>query len=1042
MLWAQGVNGVLSGRVTSADGSGIPNAAITVTNVSTNTAQRALTGPDGSFTVSGLPAGTYRVDVETVGFKRTSQQNVEITTTAGTPLTIRLEAGSPSETVELVGRTPSVQSSNGEKSVALASRTLKELPVIDRNHQELAGLQSGVTPPTPALDMVRDPSRNRFFSVNGQDPTANLYMMDGVYNQEPFRNTAIRVQPVENLQQMNVETAALPAERGFAAGGIVTDLTKAGTNGLHGSLFEFHSGSWLRTRNFMNFAGNPDPRFVYNQFGGTLSGPIFPDRTFFSGSYEGTYQNGGNTQIITVPTAAALTGNFSGIPGLVLYNPTSGINGTNRTVFPANQIPLSARNATAARIATFFPAPNLEGLTNNFISNVPFRNNGDKADGRIDHYFSDRTTMFLRYGYTNYRSYESSPLGDVIGAGTRGDLIAQNAIVGINHEFSPTLVTDMRFGYNRWDQRLYPWSDQTALGFAGSLPSINIAGFAPIGAPSYIPEHAVDNTFNWNWSLGWHTSMHNVKFGLDIRRLRSDGFLDAMFGSQFGANGSAFFGPGATLTNGGPALSQYGGFYNSFAAFLTGAPSQVGISNFLTTPTIRQTQYAGWVGDTLRVMDRVTLDLGVRYEIYSPLEARQAGGSQFWDPQRNVFSYAGIGNIVMNPQNYDLNNVAPRLGAAFRLTENTVIRGGYSFHFFERPYMLSGFMAPTYGFVSGVQGGYTTVPAFGATINPGTPPSTLVNGAAAGNQVVSFGLRDINTASVRSFHGEIQQGFRGGTMLSVGYVGARGHDLPYLQDVNAALPGTGIAGLPFGSLGRTANTFFFNNGLSSDYDSLQINLNKSFSKGLSLMASYTYSKALGYTGSNGLLLNPSNLASNWGPLDFDRQHSLSIAHVWELPFGRGGNSLLATIIGGWQVNGVFTWATGTPLTVTSDPLRCACPGTTLFANVSGDPYSNSGGLAYLNASAFSSPSAGQFGGLGRGALRDRENRNYNLSLFKNFRVRDHFNLQLRGEAFNVTNTPRYGTPVTNLSSPDFGRTVTATNDSFGRQINLGVRLQF
>ncbi len=1045
-LWAQGVTGTLSGKVTSADGNAVPNAAVTVTDAGTNLSQKVLTSQDGTFTVSGLPPGTYRVEVDTMGFKRASQQNVLISTNNAAPINIVLEAGSQNETVEIIGRSPAVQANNGEVSVALSSRTLKELPVIDRNHQELVGLQSGVTPPETALDPVRDPARNRYYSVNGQDPMVNRYRMDGVTNQEPFRNTAIRVEPVENLQQKSIETASLPAERGFSGSGVVTDLTKAGTNSWHGSLFEFHSGNWLRTRNFLNTGDNPDPRFVYNQFGGTAGGPLITDKTFFSGSYEGTYQNGSNTTFSTVPTAAALTGNFSGIPGLTLYDPRSGINGTGRAVFPGNRVPFIAMNQTASRIASFLPEPNLEGFTNNYISNVPFRSNGNKFDGRIDQHFSDTTDLFLRYGYTNYSNHEGSPLGDVIGAGTRGRLVAQNAIAGISHEFTPSLITDFRFGYNRWDQKLNPWGDQTDLGFSGvnnNLVGINVAGLPAIGSQSYVPSHPVDNTFNGNWNWGWHSSMHNVKFGADVRRIRSDGFRDYLFGSSFGPNGTAYFGPGGTLTNGGPSLSQYGGFYNSFASFLAGAPSQVGITNYATTPTIRQTQYAAWVGDTIRAMNHLTLDLGVRYEVYSPLEPRNPGGAAFFDPDTNAFNYAGIDNVGMHSTRYDLNNIAPRIGMALQLTDRTVVRGGYSINFFQQPYMLTGFMAPGYGSVTGVQGGYTTVPGiFGPTLNPGTAADTLTNGMSAGNLPAAFWQRDAITPSVHSFSFQVQQGFGDGTMLSAGYVGSLGRHLPGVWEQNAAMPGTGVAGLPFAAMGRTSSTLLYDNGLNNNYNSLQVNLNRRMARGLSFIGSYTWSKALGYTAGNGMVLNPFDLASNYGPLDYDRRHVLSIGHLWELPFGRNGSGIMATLLGGWQINGMFHWASGAPLTVTANPLGCACPGNTVLANVDGNPYLNNGGLAYLDPAAFSSPANGQFGNLGRGALRADGFRNYDVSLFKNFRVHDRFNLQLRGEGYNVTNSSRLGMPVTDLTSASFGRVVSSAGGSYGRQVNLGVRLQF
>jgi len=593
-------------------------------------------------------------------------------------------------------------------------------------------------------------------------------------------------------------------------------------------------------------------------------------------------------------------------------------------------------------------------------------------------------------------------------------------------------------------------SDQTQLrsffgsNWANNLIGINISGLAPIGAPAYVPMNAVDNTFNLVSNWGWHTSMHNFRFGFDVRRIQSDGFRDAMWSSAFGPNGTAYFGPGVTMSASQP-MSQYGLLSNSFASFLLGAPAQVGVADSVATPTIRQMQYGVWLGDNFQLFNRVSLDVGVRYEVYSPLEPRKPGGAAFYNPNRNTFDFAGVDDVAMRLGDYDWNNIAPRIGLSIRPTEKTVVRGGYSIQYFQPPYMLSGFMAPMYGAVTGVQGGYAPAQFtgnFGPTvINPIPRPETLQNGASAGNLPATVLSSTFETPYVHSFNLQIQQEFYGGTVLSGAYVGALGRRLPYIQELNAAVPGTGTAGLPLIGFGRTAGTSYYTQGVTSNYHSLQANLTKRFAQGLSFIGSYTWSKALGYTGENGMLVNRFGIDPNYGPLDYDRRHILSFSHLWELPFGRRGSNLVATILGGWQWNGVLTWTTGAPLTVTSDPISCACPGNTVLANIDGDPYAGIEGTTFLSRSAFFTPT-NSLGNSGRNAFRGPDRWNYNTSLFKNFRVRDRFNLQLRGEAYNLTNSPRFAAPVTNISSPDFGRSVTTANGNYGRQFNLGARLVF
>jgi len=1043
-MFAQSAGGSFSGKVTDQSGASVANATVIMTAVIGNNTQKTVTGQDGTFSIN-LPPGRYRIEIEKAGFARSAAQEFDLATSAGT-VNVKLQISSASETIEVIGQSPAVEAAGADTGTALTSRTVRELPIGDRNEQQLTGLLSGVTPPVQGLTTVRDPDRNRFYSVNGQDPSSNLRELDGVANLEPFRGTAVRVQPLESVQQRTIVTSNYAPERGFAAGSIENNATRGGTNGIHGSLFEFHSGNWLRARNPFNGGGNPDPHYVSNQFGATLGGAIIPDRTFAFASYEGTYRRGGSTQVTTVPVGSIA--NFSSIPGLVLYQPRSGTAaGAGRTPFAGAVIPSSQINPTAAAIAGFLPAPNLAGFVNNYVTNVPVQDDAQRLDARVDHRIGDRTQAFLRYGYTNARVLEGSPLGNVIGAATRDRLIGQNAVAGATGSFGPALITDFRMGYNRYDQKLSSAADPTALGdlpslnaFNGVLPGINITGLAPIGTPANVPQHAIANTFNWVWNWSWHRGIHNVKWGTDIRRFRTDGFLDSMFG----VNGSAFFGPGATLSANGPALSQYGGLYNSWAAFLLGAPSQTGSVNYTMPPSVRQSEYSLWVGDAIRLMPRASLELGVRYEVYSPLEPRIAGGAQFFDPSFNTFNYAGVGGTGMHASRYDLNNVAPRIGIALSPTSKTAVRAGYSINYFQQPYMYSGFMGSTYGSVSGVQGTYSTASLtgpFGAgTFSAGSAPASLTSGASAGNLPASVFPRDLNTSYVQKFSLEVQQEFYWGTVLSAGYTGALGRHLLGISELNAALPGTGLAGLPLAGMGRTGSALSYSDGLTSNYNSLQVNLSKRFSKGLSFQGSYTFAKALGYTTNTNRILNPFDLRANYGPQDFDRQHVLTISHLWQIPFGMNGSRLMSTLLGGWQLNGIFTWETGTPLTVMSDPVSCACPGSTVFANLNGSPFLNVGNT-YLNASAFSVPGAG-FGNLGRNTLRGPDSKNYDVSLFKAFRIRDRFNLELRGEVYNLTNTPRFASPVTNINSPDFGQRVNTINGAFGRQSDLAVRILF
>jgi hypothetical protein len=324
------------------------------------------------------------------------------------------------------------------------------------------------------------------------------------------------------------------------------------------------------------------------------------------------------------------------------------------------------------------------------------------------------------------------------------------------------------------------------------------------------------------------------------------------------------------------------------------------------------------------------------------------------------------------------------------------------------------------------------------------PASAFNNGAPADNIPAAFTPRSQDTPYVQSYNFQVQQEFYYGTVLSAAYVGATDRHLPFYTQLNSGQPGTGILGLPLLPTGRVASTLLFDNGLTSNYNSLQVNITKRFAKGLSFIASYTRSKALGFTTASGYLINPLDRNSNYGPLDFDRKHVFTFGHLWELPFGRTGANWRQRLFGGWQANGFFTWDSGVPVTLTADPIGCNCPNSTVVPNLIGsnpvlDDVSRT---QILNPFAFAAPATGTFGNLGRNSVRIPGYRNYDLSLFKKFKVRDRWNGELRGEAYNISNSPHFTSPITNINAANFGERVSTMNGSFGRQVNLALRLQF
>lgn len=1005
------------------------------------------------------------MEVETAGFKRTSVTDVELTAATPATVSITLEPGAATETVEIKATAPTVEDDNAELSLGLDTRPVRQYPVVDRNHQELNGLASGVTPPLASLDAANDPEQNRFYNVNGQSSLINRHYLDGVVNFEPFRGTAIRIAPSETIQQMSIRTGTYSARHGFAGPGLTNIVTRGGTNSWHGSLFEFHSNDELNAQKWFSpfrssglfdddlFDDENDTdstNLVYNQFGGTIGGPIRRDSTFFFGSYEGTYQRDHTPTFATVPTGDMRAGNFSNIPGLNLFNPRTGQR------FANNRIPSAQINPFSQSIVNSLPAPNMPGFVNNYVAPSYLRRDGNRFDGRIDQHFGDRTSAFVRYGYSNWGVVDESILGNLLGGGSTTRLVAQNAIASVIHNWSPRLNMEARLGYNRYKQRMSSRNFESPLGLGFTdLPGIQIAGMQQFGENSNLPMRAVDNTFNLTngWTL--NTGMHNVSFGAEIRRLHADGWRDL----AFGPTGTAIFGAGPTSAS--PyGLSDAGSFPNAFASFLVGAPTQIGATDYLVTPAIRQWKFAGYVEDKIRIFRRVHLNFGVRYDVFSPLEPEDEGGAMFFDPMSNAFQFAGIGGVDRTQQAWDINNFAPRIGLAFGVDEKTVIRGGYALNYFQVPYRLAGFTASQFGQVMGVAGGQqAATTAFAPNAFPTiTAPTQLGNNMAAGNLPAVLHNEDQITPYVQQYHLQIQRELGASTVFKLGYVGTLGRQLPFLNQLNVGAPGTGLAGMPFfGQFGRTASTARYDYGLTNNYNSLQANLSKRFARGLSFQGAYTWGKAQDYASDFNPLLNPFSREANYAVADYDRQHTLSIAHLWEIPVGPGysiaNSGMMSQILGGWQINGMFRWATGTPFNVLADPLACACPGVTavtanvLQANpeIANDPGPN---RRLFNPAMFGQP-AGGFGNLGRNALRGPGFKNYDLSLFKAFPIRERYKMELRGAAYNLTNTPHFSNPVTYLGSPAFGQVTEtlpgvdgALNNNGGRVVTVGLRVLF
>lgn len=1016
------LNGIAAGKM----------ATIILTNLNTGSSERVDIGSDGSFTVS-LPPGNYRVEVQRDGFKQTAQQNLEVVAGRTSQVSLTIEGGPTIEAIEVKANAPAADTTPPEIGRAYTSSTVRTLPVFDRNYQELIGQMPGITPPVSAFPLTFDPQGNRQVNTNGLPAYANDQLSDGISIREPnTRDLAIRVLPDEAVQQLNVISTNYPSRTGFASGSVNDVFPRPGTNGLHGSLFGYATDDFFRTRDPFVIGNSPDPTLHDRQFGGTVGGAIIPDRLFFFGSYQGTIYDGSAPQFATVPTAAELGGNFGSL-GTPVYNPvTGGPTGIGRTPFANGVISPASFNPISSAYLSFLPSANIAGATaNNLAQNVPFGDRGQVIDGKIDYHFTNNVTGFLRYGWSSFNANQDSIFGPVLGGSTQDTLRNHHASASLAGNYRG-IIAELRVGYSRYRNLIDasaqsgPLASQLAgLGLISpgstTVPNVSITGLGTLGTPLNLPARDVDNNYEGDANFHIYRGRNQIYFGVNVRDEWSTGFPNFLLGSA----GSFAFAPGATTVPGG-TLTPGTAFGSSFASFLLGAPQTSGIFNPAVQPSYRQRQYAAFIGDTVR-MSRLTLDLGVRYEVYSPVDLNSAS---LFTPG------AGITGTTSSQGDYRLGGVMPRVGLAFRLTDHTVVRTSYAIYQFPLPFSLLPVNFAGQGTTLGING------SFGST--PFVVPAATMTGTSN----VPYNADSLTrNPYIQSYYFMIQHSAPWGLLLDAAYVGNLGRDLPFIRQINAATPGSGPVGLPFATSGETAPIFEEGNGLTSNYNALQVNLTKRLSKGASFAAAYTWSKALDY-GTN--LTNPFSVGANYGPADWDRTQMLTITHIFDLPFGAGTNrwnqGIAAKILGNWKINGVFHWATGSPYNIFADPTACACPGIpAVYASMASAFPIN--GQASFNSGAFALPAAGSLGTLGRNSVRGPDFTDYNLSLLKTIPMAENRQLEFRAEAYNLLNSSQYGNPYNSVSLGNFGQATNLTllNGLFGggpRTFVLGMRFLF
>jgi Carboxypeptidase regulatory-like domain/TonB dependent receptor len=1100
-MGAQVLYGSVTVTVTDQSGAGVPKAHIILTNRATSATREADADENGHYSVTDLPPGDYDLKVTASGFKPLTQTNLTVAANTVMNGDAKLQVGAVSEQVTVEASTVTLQTEKTDVHTELTSEAILDMPLNQyRNFQTLINLVPGATPGVFQNAIADTPERALSTNINGTNRNNNNTRVDGaadVFVWLPHH--AVYVPPAETIQEVNISTNNFDPEQGMTGGAAVTVITKSGTNQFHGSLFEYHQDQALRARQFFETAAN-SPRkgkSILNDMGGTLGGPIKKDKVFFFGSWDGTFERDNRGGLQTLPTAALRAGDFTGT-GTTIYNPSTGDTadcqpgapnpsacGTGRTAF-SNQTAIPI-DPIAAKIIALLPATNVtvNGVTpetNNYFSSATQRLNRNDFDGKVDWNRTSNHTIFAKYSAMKSVFHGQPSLGQAIGdCNCDGGLGAfhsfvQLVTVGHTLTLSPTLVVDGNVGFTRMSEYGQTPDFGTnigsdVLGIPGTnngsdlrssgIPFFSVTGYADLGNPEgWNPAYRNDWSFTSSHNVRWSHGKHQVSAGTDIIHHHLNHWQPEL-GS--GPRGELDFGGGATALNSAtaPAANQF----NAWAEFLLGLQSGMGKSEQFIKATAKEWQFGFFAGDRYRLTNKLTATLGLRYEYY-PLMTRD-GAFRF---DRLDFTTLDVllGGIGGNPSHLGVTTskklFAPRVGVAYQINNNTVVRSGFGITVDPLPLArpLRGFYPLTVG--SNFAG--STSFSSAGTLSTGIPQICCPNISSGTIPLPpqalerSVGPGELKRGYIESWNLIVERKLPANFLVSVGYVGTQTvHQFADL-DLNSSPAGSGgAAGQPYNQPqfgNRTASTLFWQGFLSANYNSLQVSINRQFSHGLTVKGAYTWSKAIDWTdddGWAGLSWNdPAVLSRNRAQAGFNTPQIFQLAYVYELPIGKGkqwasSGGVATKIASDWQISGIFSAIHGQPFGLTSGAALNGV-GQTETPNQSGPSkklgaigFDTSGNpVPFYDPSVFSDPAINTYGNVGRNTLFGPGSVNMDFSLFRTFKLKERLDLQFRADAANFFNSPHFNNPSGDRTSGNFLAITSAKNDE--RQFRFGLRLSF
>jgi hypothetical protein len=1116
---AQVESGKIVGTVKDASGAIIEGSAVTVIETQTNAERKISTNSAGEYVVTELKPGTYTVKAERAGFKTAVEAAFKLDLNQVVRVDFSLVVGSVEEQVIVTAAEPLVESETSSIGQVIDESRVHQLPLNGRDFIQLAYLSPGVnmgpastgsTGNVQQGDIPEDERGNGSIQVNGLWATNNNYLLNGFDNNEQQIGFELIEPPIDAIQEFKVQTNNFSADIG-KGGAVVNVLTKAGTNRFHGSAFEFLRNSFMDAKNYFDDPTQPIPPFKRNEFGGSFGGPIIRDRTFFFVDYQGRRARTSETYLSPVPATTEVGGNFSdllaGPSPTIIIDPVTGNqfmgnNNASPNVIPSCPSPTGGACLDPAALKTvkLFPQANVSpSLGDLFLYNPVNRNNQDSFDVRVDHQINSKNNFFGIFSYGNVEDYNPDPFPGIAGGGSfTGNINNKALLAGLSdvQAFSATKINELKIGYSRYVVDAVPFFEgqplATQLGIpginlsnspiTGGLPNIQISGLNPLGNGDYFPETLREDNYQLLDAFTYIRGHHSFKMGADLRR-REHGFFQVQ-----NPHGDFFY---------------TGQFTNDpLADFLIGYTQSLFRDTQTGSYGMRWWEFGTYLMDDYRMSTKLTLNLGVRYDVYTPMveEYNRLANFNF---QTGLFVAPGVtpgtsrsGDVVTNWKNF-----SPRIGFAYSLGNDnkTAVRGGYGIFYDEQADQNDTELA--YNDLPGVYGSQSFTAPLGPTpvmILSQGPPPIIFSTIADPTGRASAAYFHNPTSYIEEWNLNVERQLASDMVLQVGYEGTRGVHLTFLRNLNQATSPTwqNFSG-PTGNEGRPYDSTVPNiaairtegHDISLINNGLQVRLEKRSSKGWSMLNSYTYQHTIGQAteseapNSDGEPQDTYNMRAERGDVTPDFRHQFTSAWSYELPFGPGrrylqGSGPLGLLAGGWQLNGIISLYSGQAFTpyLSFDPTNTGSGGPR--PDRVGNPYGfsnaalgfdggNNGGATpgcsastgqnincWYNPAAFAFPAiapgqptppagtayATMFGNASRGSLRGPAFYDTDFSVFKDFKLKEKGQLELRGEIFNLFNTPQFALPNNLVDTPSAGQITSTLHES--RQIQVSVNVSF